>query len=107
MTTTWLATKTEGTLHGQETLATKSTTTSQPVRSKPPRLVRVRQDTKYTTVTAIVWPDYGPTPDLSRATKSKAVRKGLAGLRREELFKTTSASHTNYESSANDSTPLS
>ncbi|MQL74354.1 hypothetical protein Taro_006696 [Colocasia esculenta] len=35
-------------------------------RSKPPCLVKVRQDTKYTIVTTIVWLDYGPTPGLSR-----------------------------------------
>ncbi|MQL80902.1 hypothetical protein Taro_013350 [Colocasia esculenta] len=66
VTTTRIATQIEKTLPGQETLATENTTTSQLVRSKPPRLVRVRQDTKYTTVTAVVWPDYGPTHGLSR-----------------------------------------
>ncbi|MQL79245.1 hypothetical protein Taro_011685 [Colocasia esculenta] len=35
-------------------------------KSKPPCLFGVRQDTKNTTVIAVVWPDYGPTPGLSR-----------------------------------------
>ncbi|MQM15337.1 hypothetical protein Taro_048281 [Colocasia esculenta] len=38
-------------------------------RSKPPRLVRVDQDTSNTIVTVIVWPDYGPTPIFSRRFK--------------------------------------
>ncbi|MQL70385.1 hypothetical protein Taro_002708 [Colocasia esculenta] len=62
MTTTRLVNTDGGTPPGQGTLAMESTTTSQ------------GRTQSNTTVTAVVWPDYSPTPGLSKRFQGRKER---------------------------------